>query len=233
MIVTPDIELLPADGPIRQLFILLHEAGDTPAAMMALAQALRAAFPQAALRIPAGSQPAGSGADGRQWYARAGVDDGNRAQHVARALPALVQYVRASQTHFGLLQTDTALAGFGQGATLALEAVSAHDGLAGRVLAFAGRYAELPQWAPLYTTIHLLHGAADSVIPADHARRAQARLATLHGDATIDVASRVGHSLHPALVDRAVVRLQTCVPLRSWEAALGLNQAAPAGTILH
>ena len=232
MTLTADIELLPADGAIHQLFILLHEAGDSPAAMLGLAEALRAAFPQAAIRIPAGAQPGDNDA-GRHWYARAGDDDCNRGEHVARALPALVQYVRASQARFGLLQTDTALAGFGQGATLALEAVSAHDGLAGRVLAFSGCYAELPHWAPLYTTIHLLHGAADSVVPVDHARRAQARLSTLHGDATIDVAARVGHSLHPALIGRAVVRLQTCVPLRSWEAALGLNQAAPTGTILH
>jgi phospholipase/carboxylesterase len=30
-----------------------------------------------------------------------------------------------------------------------------------------------------------------------------------------------------------MVRLQTCVPLRSWEAALGLNQSPPPGTVLH
>ena len=32
---------------------------------------------------------------------------------------------------------------------------------------------------------------------------------------------------------RAIERLQTCVPLRSWEAALGLNQSPPDGTTVH
>ncbi len=54
-------------------------------------------------------------------------------------------------------------------------------------------------------------------MPVSHAQAAQSRLAALHGDATIDVASRVGHELHPALIQQAIVRLQTCVPLRSWE----------------
>jgi phospholipase/carboxylesterase len=172
-------------------------------------------------------------AEGRQWFSTRGIDEANRPRRVAQALPPLVEYIRACQARFHLLQSDTALAGFSQGAIMALEATAAHDGLAGRVLAFSGRYAAMPQWAPQYTTIHLLHGAADAVMPVAHAQQAQVRLNELHGDSTIDVATHVGHELHPALIERAVVRLQTCVPLRSWEAALGLNQTAPAGTLLH
>jgi len=66
-----------------------------------------------------------------------------------------------------------------------------------------------------------------------HIQAAQARLEELHGDSTIDIASHVGHELHPALIQRAIVRLQTCVPLRAWEAALGLNQTPPDGTTVH
>ncbi|MFC4276558.1 esterase [Achromobacter aloeverae] len=227
------LELLAQEGPARQLFILLHGVGGTADPMKPLAVALRQAFPQAAILAPAGFEPYDGGGDGRQWFSTRGVDDANRPQRVAAALSPLVDYIRASQARFHLLQSDTALAGFSQGAIMALEAVSAHDGLAGRVLAFSGRYARLPQWAPQYTTIHLLHGAADAVMPVAHAEQAQARLNELHGDSTIDVATRVGHELHPALIERAIVRLQTCVPLRSWEAALGLNQHPPSGSIIH
>ncbi|HWL27959.1 MAG TPA: esterase, partial [Burkholderiaceae bacterium] len=71
-------------------------------------------------------------------------------------------------------------------------------------------------------------------------------LAELQGDATLDVASMVGHELHDALIQQAVVRLQTCVPLRNWEAALSSLQqcatdpasdvpspAKPSGPTLH
>ncbi|WP_454689984.1 esterase [Achromobacter aloeverae] len=228
------LELLPLEGDTRQLFILLHGAGGAAENMRPLAEALRRAFPQAAILAPAGFEAFDGGHEGRQWFALRGIDDDNRAARVAQALPPLVEYIRASQARFHLLQSDTALAGFSQGAVMALETVAAHDGLAGRVLAFSGRYARMPQWAPQYTTIHLLHGADDAVMPVAHAEQAQARLNELHGDSTIDVATRVGHELHPALIERAIVRLQTCVPLRSWEAALGLNNPhPPSGSVIH
>lgn len=230
---TTDIELLPARDEVRQLFILLHGLGGGPQNMLPLADALGQAFPYAAVLMPSGFEPFDDKAEGRQWFSTRGVSEENRPGRVALALPPLVEYIRAAQARFNLLQSDTALGGFSQGAIMSLEATAAHDGLAGRVLAFSGRYAAMPQWAPQYTTIHLLHGADDPVMPVSHSQAAQARLNALHGDSTIDVATRVGHELHPALIQRAVVRLQTCVPLRSWEAALGLNQTIPAGSVLH
>ncbi len=104
---------------------------------------------------------------------------------------------------------------------MVLEACTQHADLAGRVLAFSGRYASLPEMAPAATTLHLFHGADDTLIPLSHARAAHACLAELRGDATLDIASTIGHELHAALIDQAVYRLQTCVPLRRWEAALG------------
>ncbi len=228
------IELLPEPGAeVRQLFILLHGVGGAPDNLLPLAQAVRAAFPAAAILIPEGFEPFDGGGAGRQWFSVRGVTEENRPERVARALPPLEAYVKQAQARFGLPQSDTALAGFSQGAIMALELVQAHDGMAGRVIAFSGRYAQLPKAAPQYTTLHLLHGAADGIMPVAHIQAAQARLDELHGDATIDVASQVGHELHPALIQRAIERLQTCVPLRSWEAALGLNQSPPDGTTVH
>ncbi|WP_415786472.1 esterase [Bordetella tumulicola] len=228
------LEFLPDEGTeIKQLFILLHGVGGTPHTLASLIQALRTAFPASAILAPAGFERYDGGGNGRQWFSVRGVDEDNRAERVAQALPPLVDYVRAAQARFGLLQSDTALAGFSQGAIMALEAVQAHDGLAGRVLAFSGRYARLPKVPPQYTTIHLLHGANDTVMNVTYAQTAQAWLDSLHGDCTIDVANHVGHELHPALVQCAIERLQTCVPLRSWEAALGLNQAPSKGETLH
>ena len=228
------IEFSPNPGTdVQQLFVLLHGVGGTPEGLEPLGLALRVAFPGAVVLIPEGFEPYDGGGAGRQWFSARDVDDRTRVQRVAQAMPALVDYVRAAQHRLKLRASDTALVGFSQGAIMALEAVQTQERLAGRVLAFAGRYAQLPTSAPPYTTIHLLHGADDAVMAVAHAQAAQARLDALHGDATIDVASRVGHTLHPALVQRAVERLQTCVPLRSWEAALGLNQAPPQGSTLH
>jgi phospholipase/carboxylesterase len=226
------IELIP-DSYIKQLFILLHGVGQNPQKMMSLADAVRTAFPQAAILIPAGFDSYDNGAEGRQWFSIRAVSEENRVQRVAAAMPGLLALVRAAQKRFGLLGPETALAGFSQGAIMALEATQAEESVAGRVLAFAGRYASLPTRVAELCTIHLLHGTEDRVIPVVQAEAAQARLRDLNADATIDIATKVGHELHPVLIERAILRLQTCVPLRSWETALGLNQCAPSDVTLH
>ena len=212
---------LPLQGRAEQLMLLLHGWGARPAAMAPLARQLRLAFPQAAMLAPEGFEPADQGEPGRQWFSLIGVTEANRPDRVAAVLPRLAAWVRAAQAATGLGPVHTALVGFSQGAILALELAQAEDGLAGRVLAFAGRYARLPAVAPAATTLHLLHGADDAVISAAQSRLAIDRLAALHGDATVDIALGVGHALPPALVATAIGRLQTHIPHRTWQAALG------------
>lgn len=228
------LEFLPDAGiEPQQLFILLHGVGGTPADLEALALAVRMAFPAAVVLVPQGFEPFDGGVTGRQWFSVRDISEQNRIERVAQAMPALLDYVHAAQTRLGLSSAQTALAGFSQGAIMALEALQAQNDLAGRVLAFSGRYAQLPASAPPLTTLHLLHGADDSVMSAEHAKAANERLAQLHGDTTIDIAGGVGHELHPALIQCAIERLLTCVPLRYWEEALGLSQNPPDGTVLH
>lgn len=213
------IELLPATR-IKQLFILLHGWGAQAADLLPLAQTLGAAFPEAALLLPEATHPVDDADSGRQWFSVQHMTEDNVPTRVAEALPALHALVRQAQDRLGVLQSDTALVGFSQGAIMALAFSGTHDGGVGRVLAFAGRYAALPDHAPEFTTLHLLHGAEDPVIPVGHAYAAYERLSALGGDATLDVASSVGHAIPQELAERAVYRLQTCIPLRTWKLAL-------------
>ena len=222
----PDtLQWLPVAGEPGQLMILLHGWGARAADMVPLAHRLRAAFPQAVLLAPEGFEDAALGdRAGRQWFGLSGPDgpvtEANRPARVAAVLPPLAAWVRAAQAATGLGEAATALVGFSQGAIVALELVQQHDGIAGRVLAFAGRYASLPDAAPRNTTLHFFHGATDTVIPAAQARLAIERLALLRGDATIDIAQGVGHELPMALADRAIERLRSHIPQRTWAAAL-------------
>ncbi len=217
----------------RQLFILLHDAAGEPADMEALAEAIRQAFPAAAVLIPAAPQPSEGAGTTRHWFLTEGLSEERRITRVAEAMPQLLGYIQARQHDLGLLPPDTALAGFGQGAIMALEAVQAHDGLAGRVLAFSGRYAQAPKVPPLYSTIHLLHGEDDAIVPVAQAKAGYARLAELQADATIDIASTVGHELHPALLRVALQRLQSHVPKRAWEEAMRQAQAQQGSPTTH
>lgn len=219
------IELLPETPPVKQLFILLHGAGARPTDLLPFANKLKAAYPTAAFLLPDAPHPFGGEGNGRQWFSISSVAEENRTARIVAAVTSLHVLVKNAQHRFNVLQSDTALAGFSQGATLALELGALHDGCVGRILAFSGRFAKLPEKAPELTTLHLLHGEDDPVIPVEHARAAYEKLMLLHGDATLDIASSVGHELHTALADRAIHRLQTCIPLRSWENALSVAQS--------
>ena len=221
------IEWLPAAGRPEQLILLLHGVGSEGAAMAPLAQALRSEFPQAAVLAPDGPQPFGGGGRGRQFFAVAGITEDNRVERVAAALSALLPWIRQQQDRLQVPPLATALGGFSQGAILSLEAVAKEDGIAGRVLAFSGRFAHMPAAAPRHSTLHLFHGGADTVIPAGHSRQALEAMAALHGDATLDIAEGIGHELHPVLVQRALFRLRNHIPARTWAAALGAVPGLP------
>lgn len=214
------LELWPETKQAKQLFILLHGLGAQAADLLPLAEQLKDEFPQAGFFLPEATFPFDGGGSGRQWYSNTGINETNRAARVASAMPALLAAVSHAQNRFNVLQSDTALAGFSQGAIMALQFALMHDGLVGRVLAFSGRFAELPEKAPELVTLHLLHGEEDRVIPVAHAHAAYERLMHIEGDVTLDVAAGVGHEIHRSLSERAIHRLKTSIPLRSWKQAM-------------
>jgi phospholipase/carboxylesterase len=230
------IEWLPEAGVPEQLLLLLHGWRGDALRMHELALALRSGFPRAAILAPDGPDP-GDGTTqarsrGRQWYAVSDLtqDEPGFERWRARVLgcvPGLAFWVRAQQQRLGVAPAATALAGFSQGGIIALATAMQHDGLVGRVLAFAGRLMSRPECAPQRTTVHLFHGSADEVIPAGGSRDALRWLGELQGDATLDIGEGIGHELHTALIERALDRLRSHIPLRTWREALG---AAPGCT---
>jgi phospholipase/carboxylesterase len=218
------LHLLPRSGRPTLLYIYLHGADANALQMVPVADRFAQAWPHAAHLMLDGFDVPDDGTEGRNWFPRDGITDDNRPERVAAATKELATFVNDAQRHFGIDFAATAFVGFSQGAMLALEAVQHEPALAGRVVAFGGRYARLPDAAPPSTVLHLLHGKDDAVVPARHAVEAATRLVALGGDVTADVLPGVGHSLEPELVERAVLNLQTYLPRRVWAAALA---AAP------
>jgi phospholipase/carboxylesterase len=223
MDVPQPLEYLPAAGPPDLLFLLFHGVGARPYDMLPVMDRLAAEYPQAALLALPSPDPFDAvpgGGSGTQWFSVKGVDEQNRPVRVAEAMPRFVQAVREQQARFAIEWPRTALVGFSQGAIMALEAVQAEPRLAGRVLAFAGRHARLPTHVPEDTTVHLLHGMDDRVVPAGPAVAAARQLVGLGADVTADVLPGIGHELHPLLIERAVEQLRGFLPKRAWREAL-------------
>jgi len=214
---------LPASGPTELLFVLFHGVGASASDMTPLAQRLVAEYPQAAvicLDAPDAFDGVPGGGAGWQWFSVRGVSETNRVDRVAAAMPKFIALVRSLQQQFDMTWERTALAGFSQGAIMALEAVQAEPALAGRVLAFSGRHAVQPAHAPHDTTVHFFHGLSDPVISPAPAVDSAERLVALGGDVTADVLPGIGHELHPLLMDKAIEQLRTFLPKKVWREAI-------------
>lgn len=214
------IEMLPEAIPARQLFVLLHGLGANASSLVPLAHQIRAAFPHAAILLPEAFFPFDGGGNGRQWYSNRDVTDKVRPLRVAEVMPQLHSLMLQAQQRYGVRAEATVLAGFSQGAIMALEFSSVHDGGVGRVIAFSGRYARLPDSAPALTTLHILHGEDDQVIPVKHAYAAEERLQQIEGDFTLDIVPAIGHEIHDELAGCAIHRLQNTIPKRTWLQAM-------------
>ena len=108
------IELLSGASSPRPLFVLLHDAGGTALDMLDLGNRLGDAFAEAAVLIPGGLN----------WPA----DASGSTDALALGVRTLADFLRLQQQRFNVLQSDTALLGFGAGARLALALSDAHDG---------------------------------------------------------------------------------------------------------
>lgn len=193
------------------LIILLHGVGGTPADMAPLASRIASTLPDAHIAAPPAALPYDLGPQGCQWFSVDGITEGNRPGRIRAALPAFVDTIRTVQHAHGADPANTVLAGFSQGAIMALAACT-DAWLAHHVLAIAGRFAPLPAAWEQRTNVSLVHGTMDGIMPADHSRRAAARLAELGADVQLALVPRTVHMLAPAIVEAAINALKR--PLR-------------------
>jgi phospholipase/carboxylesterase len=187
---------------MNSLIVLLHGAGQTPADMAPLAELIAAHDPQARVAAPPAAWPCDRGGAGFQWMSVVGVTDENRPGRIRAALPAFVATIDDLQRAHGVPPERTVLAGFSQGAIMALAACQGRY-LARHVVAIAGRSAPLPEAWERRTMVTLVHGRRDGTVPVQHSERAFERLAALGADVRLDVVPRAVHLLAPPLLERA------------------------------
>jgi len=205
--------------PTAQLFLLFHGVGATPQGMVPLAQRLAQAFPGAA--VVCARAPYASETEGSQWFSIAGITEETRPARVADAMPVFLQRIRAWQQRTEVRPAATALVGFSQGAIMALEATQHAEALlCGRVVALAGRFSRDPAAVGGDTTLHLIHGKHDPVVPYAHTVRAAEQLVALGSDVTADVVPFLRHEITTEVADLVIERLTGYVPQQRWREAL-------------
>lgn len=200
----------------QQLMVLHHGAGASAQHLSPLGQHLAALFPNAFIVSVHAPYAAGTGS-GTQWFSVQDITEENRPARVAEVMPAFIHNLRYWQQTSGVAASATAILGFSQGAIMALEAAQAQAGLAARIVALSGRYAQLPTHAPDKTTLHFIHGKSDPVIHYGHCVSAAERLVGLGADVTADVIPFLGHEINAKVMDLVVERLTGHIPQHRWD----------------
>jgi phospholipase/carboxylesterase len=193
-------------APDQGLILLFHGVGSSAADLRPLGASLAAQHPQDWVVSVQSPEPSDLGA-GWQWFSVRGVTEDNRAYRVATAMPGFVDAVSRWQAQSGVGPGNTTLVGFSQGAIMALEATQIDVRLARRVAAMAGRFAATPQRAPHDSVVHLLHGQADGVVPAQGSIQAHAQLTGLGAQVTLDLFPGLGHGIDARMLAKLHERL--------------------------
>jgi phospholipase/carboxylesterase len=185
------------------LLVLLHGWGARAEDMEMLAQALGDCRPHMLTLAPQGFEPAEGQPGARQWFDVQGMTPHNRQQRIDAALPRLAAWISAAQALTGVTWHNTVLAGFSQGASMALALVHAHADLASRVLAFSGRPPSRPAAPAHATALNFFTGALDPLLPVEALRESVLQLHNAGNRVTLDVAEQLGHGINGPLLDRA------------------------------
>ena len=194
-------------GPNDSLVVFLHGVGALGADLAPLAEPLSAFLPSAAFVAPDAPARFDGGGPARQWFSVAGITAENRPRRVEQAREAFDRVISAAIAERGFAgRLDrVALFGFSQGSIMALDAVASGRWPVAAVVAASGRLpgAADPLPAAAATPVLLLHGEADSVVPAEESRRAATRLKSAGFNVEARFFARLGHTISAEGVETA------------------------------
>lgn len=181
--------------------LLFHGVGASAKDMEPLGSFLAQQRPQAWV-IGVQAPLATESGRGWRWFSMMGITEANRPGRVVEAMPRFVETVSHWQQAAGADVASTTLMGFSQGAIMALESTQQGPALAGRVVAIAGRFAQVPRRAPAGTVVHLMHGDQDRVMPMALAVDGASALRALGASVSLDVFPGLGHGVDARVASR-------------------------------
>ncbi len=166
-------------GQARQLVVLLHGLGADGQDLIQLAPDWAEALPKAAFIAPDAPQPCDMAPYGRQWFSVQDRSPAVMATGVRSAAAILGPLIEAELARFGLPPEALALAGFSQGAMMALQLGLRRCPTPAAILAYSGALLAPESLAAELTgrpPVLLVHGEADDIVPIAASRAAEAAL---------------------------------------------------------
>jgi phospholipase/carboxylesterase len=193
-------------GPPRQLVVILHGYGADGEDLIALGQVWRQVLPDALFIAPNAPEPCDGNPFGYQWFPLDLDRPASRLLGAPKARPLIEDFLKELWDQTGLGPAETVLAGFSQGAMMALHVgVQLDEPLAG-IVAFSGALIP-PRHYASRPPVRLFHGDLDTVVDPGLSRDALAALRAEGYDAALTLSPGIGHSISPEALEAATAFL--------------------------
>jgi phospholipase/carboxylesterase len=190
-------------GAPRQLVVICHGVGTSGQDVIPIAPMLAAALPHAVFAAPDGGEaydmiPPGDPPGGRQWFSLSDWRPLAMEAGIRTAWGGLDRFIDETLSDLGIPPTEYALAGFSQGAMMALFTGLRRPIPPRAILAYSGMLlgpehlaAEIANRA----RVLLVHGEQDEVVPPEASGVAADMLAELDVPVELLMRRELGHSI--------------------------------------
>ena len=205
--------LAPLSGNTRQLIVILHGFGANGDDLIEIGRQWQPLFPDAAFLAPHAHEACPGAPGGRQWFSLTDRNPHERWSGACTAQTVVDTFLDAELADAGLEPNQLALAGFSQGAMLALHtglrrkiapaAILAYSGMLVGPEHLAGATARDAAGNP--PPIFMLHGHQDEVVPVDAMFTAGNQLAEAGIPSQWHLAPGLGHG-----IDQEGIRQGAC-----------------------
>jgi len=195
--------LPPASGVApKQAVVLLHGYGSDGNDLIGLAPHWQGVLPDAVFVSPNAPERCRALASGFQWFDVSFDGDrlAKRQEGVVKARPVLVEFLEDLWSQSGIGPENTILAGFSQGAMMALHTGLSLDKPLMGIIAFSGAFLPPEGFGtrPLAKSpVCLVHGDMDEVVDPEHSADADVALRLAGYDVHYHVSEGVGHGIAP------------------------------------
>ena len=185
-------------GPAKQLVILLHGYAADGDDIISLGKQWQRMLPDAAFAAPSAPEFCSNPPMGFEWFDTSSADPADHWHGVEASSPALTAFIEGELAAHGLDGTALALAGFSQGAIIALHVGLRRDPGPTAIVSFSGTLIGVEQLkaeiAPR-PEVMLIHGERDDVIPVEALQYTQTALLREGVPVRTHVAEGIAHGI--------------------------------------
>ncbi len=189
-----------AGGAPKSLVVFLHGYGADGNDLIGLGRDWARALPHTAFVSPSAPELCPGTPMGRQWFALTMRDPQEFARGVAKARPALDQFLDAELQRHGLDESACALVGFSQGTMMALHVGPQRKHPLAGILGYSGLLADpaaLKGAGVQKQPVFLVHGDRDDLIPVAALFAAAEGLAAAEIPVEWHVSQGIPHGIGP------------------------------------